>query len=251
MRKYLPSAMAFLFLIVIWEGIVRVFGVEKYILPSPILIFKALMDTRHILWQHSIQTIKEALLGFGLAIALGTVLAVLMNLLSFFKKTIYPLVVVSQTIPIMALAPLLVIWFGYGTLPKVIVVTLVCFFPITVSLVEGLDSVEPEMIKLLLAMGASPWQIFITVRFPGAMPSFFSGLKISAAYSIMGAVIGEWLGASRGLGVFMTRSMHSFLTERVFASIIIISLLSLILFGLIELLGRVLMPWNYRTHPWQ
>lgn len=251
MRKYLPPVMAFLILILLWESIVTRFGVEKYILPSPVQIGRALVETRHLLWQHSVQTMMEALLGFGLAIAIGIVLAVLMNLLNFIKKTFYPLVVVSQTIPIMALAPLLVIWFGYGTLPKVVVVTLVCFFPITVSLVEGLESVEPEMIKLLLAMGASPWHIFKAVKFPGAMPAFFSGLKISATYSIMGAVIGEWLGASRGLGVYMTRSMHSFLTERVFASIIVISLLSLILFGLIEFMGRILMPWNYQTPPWQ
>jgi ABC-type nitrate/sulfonate/bicarbonate transport system permease component len=151
----------------------------------------------------------------------------------------------------MAVAPLFIIWFGYGILPKIMVVALVCFFPITVSLVEGMEAADRDMIKLLEAMGASPWQVFKMVSFPGALPSFFSGLKISAAYSIMGAVIGEWLGASKGLGVYMTRSMKSFLTDRVFASIVVISILSLFLFGIIVLIARLLMPWYYRKMPWQ
>ena len=128
---------------------------------------------------------------------------------------------------------------------------LVCFFPITVSLVEGLESSDADMIKLLLVMGASRWQIFTKVQFPGALPSFFAGMKIAATYSIMGAVIGEWLGASAGLGIYMTRSMHSFLTDQVFAAIAVISFLSILLFGLIEGAGRLVMPWYYTGAPWQ
>jgi ABC-type nitrate/sulfonate/bicarbonate transport system permease component len=178
-------------------------------------------------------------------------LAMVMSLIDIVKETIYPLVIVSQTVPIIALSPLLIIWFGYGILPKVMVVTLVCFFPITVSFFEGLAKVDADTVKVLEAMGASKFQVFRKVQFPAALPALFSGLKISAAYSVMGAVIGEWLGASKGLGIFLTRSMHSFQTEQVFAAIIVISVLSLIFFGLVEITGRLCMPWYYKDYKWQ
>lgn len=251
MRKHLLSLIFFIILLIMWELLVRYFQIENYILPAPSQIGIALYNTAPLLWQHSIQTAKEAVLGFALAVGCGLFLAVWMGLLPALKRTLYPLVVVSQTVPIIALAPLLIIWFGYGMLPKVVVVALVCFFPITVSLVEGLGTIDPDMIKLLLVMGASRRQIFWKVQFPGALPSFFAGMKIAATYSIMGAVIGEWLGASTGLGIYMTRSMHSFLTEQVFAAIAVISFLSILLFGLIEGAGRLLMPWYYPRIPWQ
>jgi ABC-type nitrate/sulfonate/bicarbonate transport system permease component len=244
MKRYGASVGFFIFMLVIWEAVVRLFGIAEFILPSPLRIGEALSETSALLWEHSLQTIIEVLWGFSLAILAGVVLAMLMGLFPIIKKVLYPLLVLSQTIPIMAVAPLLIIWFGYNLLPKVMVAALVCFFPITVSLVEGLEAVDKDIMKLLLAMGASPWQIFKTVQLPGALPSFFAGLKISATYSVMGAVIGEWLGASKGLGVFMTRSMHSFLTAQVFASIVVISLLSLIFFGLISVLARIIMPWH-------
>lgn len=251
MRKYLSSVGLFLVLIVFWEVIVRVRQIEKFILPAPSQIGLALADTWELLLDHSLWTILEASQGFLLAIGVGIGLAVLMGLVPGIRKALYPLLVISQTIPIIAIAPLLVIWFGFGILPKVMVVALVCFFPITVSLAEGMEAADSDMVKLLQGMGASPWQIFKTVRFPGAMPSFFAGLKISATYSVMGAVIGEWLGASKGLGIFMTRSMHSFSTVRVFAAIVVISVLSLLFFSLIEVLGRLLMPWNYQKMSWK
>jgi len=246
MKKILPPVIVLVFTCVIWELLVRLLQVDKFILPSPGQIIQALVATYSLLWSHSLQTMGEALLGFAAAVAVGVVLGLLMGLAPLVKRAFYPLLIVSQTIPIIALAPLLIIWFGYETLPKVIVVALVCFFPVAVSLVEGLAAADPDMIKLLLAMGATPWQVMTKVRLPGALPAFFAGLKISATYSIMGAVIGEWLGASKGLGVYMTRSMHSFLTERVFAAIVIISLLSLFLFSVIEGLGRICMPWHYQ-----
>jgi len=246
MRKYLPSLSVFLILLGIWEFIVKCFEIENYILPAPSQIGGALRTTSSLLWQHSLQTVVEALLGFALAVACGLFLAAVMGLAPRVKRTLYPLVIISQTVPIIALAPLMIIWFGYGMLPKVVVVALVCFFPITVSLVEGLGTIDPDMVKLLLVMGASRWQIFKKVQFPGAMPSFFAGMKIAATYSIMGAVIGEWLGASAGLGIYMTRSMHSFLTEQVFAAIVVVSFLSLLLFGFVEGAGRIFMPWYYQ-----
>lgn len=246
MKKYLPSLGLFLFLLFLWEAVVRWLEIKEYILPAPTKIVQSFGETSNLLWEHSVQTINETLLGFFLAIVVGIILAMLMGIFPLIKRSLYPLIVVSQTIPIMAVAPLLIIWFGYQLLPKVMVVALVCFFPITVSLVEGLEAVDRDMENLLLAMGATSWQVFTKVQLPGALPSFFSGLKISATYSIMGAIIGEWLGASKGLGVFMIRSMNSFLTARVFAAIVVISFLSLAFFGLIIVLAHLVMPWHYQ-----
>lgn len=251
MKKYLPPLGVLLLLVLLWEYVVRILHIDKFILPAPSRILEALINSSALLIEHSSFTGKEALLGFLLAVFLGMLLATIMSLIDVVKETIYPLVIVSQTVPIIALSPLLIIWFGYGILPKVMVVTLVCFFPITVSFVEGLAKVDTDIVKVLEAMGASKFQVFRKVQFPAALPALFSGLKISAAYSVMGAVIGEWLGASKGLGIFLTRSMHSFQTEQVFAAIIVISVLSLIFFGLVEIAGRLCMPWYYKDYKWQ
>lgn len=244
MKKYGPSLAFFLLLLFLWEMVVHCWGIEEYILPAPTKIGQALGETAHLLWEHSGHTVIETLGGFFLAIIVGVVLAVFMGVFPLIKRVLYPLVVVSQTVPIIAVAPLFIIWFGYGLLPKVMVVTLICFFPITLSLVEGIAALDQDLLKLLAAMGASRWQIFKLVQFPGALPAFFSGLKISATYSIMGAIIGEWLGASKGLGVFMLRSMHSFLTARVFAAIVVVSFLSLVFFGIVAGGAYWLMPWS-------
>jgi ABC-type nitrate/sulfonate/bicarbonate transport system permease component len=251
MKKLIPSFIFFSFLVLLWEYIVKILQIEKFILPRPSVILEALVHSCSILLEHSGHTAAEAFIGFSLAIVAGMIIAMIISLITIVKKTLYPLVIISQTVPIMALAPLLIIWFGYGILPKVIVVALVCFFPITVNLVEGLAKVDTDVIRLLQAMGANKAQIFLKVQLPAAMPSLFSGLKISATYSIMAAVIAEWLGASRGLGIYLTRSMHSFQTEQVFAAIIVISGLSLIFVALVEVVGRIMMPWYYQNIQWQ
>lgn len=251
MKRYLLPLGVLLLLVMLWEYAVRILHIDKFILPAPSRILEALINSSALLIEHSSFTGKEALLGFLLAVFLGMFLATVMSLIDIVKETIYPLVIVSQTVPIIALSPLLIIWFGYGILPKVMVVTLVCFFPITVSFFEGLAKVDADTVKVLEAMGANKLQVFRKVQFPAALPALFSGLKISAAYSVMGAVIGEWLGASKGLGIFLTRSMHSFQTEQVFAAIIVISVLSLIFFGIVEITGRLCMPWYYKDYKWQ
>ena len=168
----------------------------------------------------------EAIIGFTLSIAFAFALAWLMDSVSLVRRALYPLLVTSQTIPIISVAPLFLIWFGYGLVPKVLVVVLVCFFPVVVSFLQGLAAVDTEMIDLLRSMGAPPLLIFRLAKLPAALPMFFSGLKIAATYSIMGAVIGEWLGAEAGLGYYMTLSQRSFLTARVFAIIAVITVLS-------------------------
>jgi len=163
------------------------------------------------------------------------------------KRLIYPLIVASQTIPIISVAPLFIIWFGYGMLPKIIVVFLVCFFPVTISLLGGLAAVDREYIELFRSMQAGRVDIFRMVKLPLALPAFFSGLKISTAYSVMGAVIGEWLGAKQGLGTYMTLSQRSFEVDRVFAAILAVTLLSAVLFAAVVLIERLVIPWKRLT----
>jgi len=231
-------------LLIIWELAVESGIVPKYVLPSPSDVLTAFFQDLPVMAPHILITVKEALVGFITAVAFSVVLAVLMDSIAAVKKAVYPILVVSQTVPIIALAPLFVIWFGWGQLPKVIVVILVCFFPIVISLLEGLSSVDPDMLNLLRSMGARRIQIFRLLKFPASAVNFFSGLRIAATYSIMGAVIGEWLGGEKGLGLYMLRVKHSYALDRMFAAILAIVVLSMILFKLITLLQDVSMPWN-------
>lgn len=234
-------------LILIWQLVVDRGLIPRFILPSPYDVIKTTITTFGDLKKHILITLLEAGTGFTIAVFLSLFLAVLMDSVDIIKKAIYPLLIISQTVPIIALAPLFVIWFGFGLLPKVIVVVLVCFFPIVVSLLDGLQSVDIDVVNLMKSMGASKIKIFTLVKFPASMISFFSGLRIAATYSIMGAVIGEWLGGENGLGVYMMRVKHSYAMDKVFAVIFIIILLSMTLFKLIDLIQYISMPWN-RSH---
>ncbi len=231
-------------LLAVWEGGTAVSGIEKWILPAPSLIALSLWEQKELLAEHTMRTLLETVLGLAAAILLSVIIATFLDVSEWLRKAIYPILVISQTVPIIALAPLFMLWFGYGILPKVIIVALVCFFPITISLAEGYRFTDKEMIRLMETMGAGRMQIFRMVKLPAALPYFFSGLRIAGTYSVMGAVIGEWLGASKGLGIYLTRASQSYLTERVFAAIIVIVILSLVIFGIIELLGRLMMPWH-------
>ncbi|MGM0922215.1 MAG: ABC transporter permease [Bacillota bacterium] len=235
--------LSFLFL---WELAVIVSKVEKWILPRPTHIFITLAEMRGTIGGHILQTMAEAVLGLLIAVTAGVLIAILIDMSHWVRKAVEPLLVLSQTIPIIALAPLLIIWFGFGIFPKVIVVALVCFFPIAINLSDGFRLIDRDMVKLMRTLGASRRQMFIKLKLPAATPFFFSGLKIAGTYSVMGAVIGEWLGASKGLGILLTRSSQSFLTDKVFATIVLIVGLSLIIFALIEILARIMMPWKYK-----
>jgi ABC-type nitrate/sulfonate/bicarbonate transport system permease component len=252
-RLYAPPLVLILLLLVAWQLGTWLMQIPKWLLPSPAQIVRAGYEARELLGPHTWQTLKETWLGLGLALVVGLCLAVVVDSSSLLRRTVYPLLVTSQTVPVLALAPLLIIWFGYGILPKVIVVALVCFFPIAVSTADGLRVADPDLIALLRAMGANRRQIFLKVRVPGALPSFFSGLKIAITYSVVGAVIGEWVGASRGLGIFMIRSSKNFLTDRVFAAIAVTSLLSILMFAVVMLLERSVLPWYYaqREEVWE
>jgi ABC-type nitrate/sulfonate/bicarbonate transport system permease component len=241
-------------LLVLWEWACWHWQIPVWLLPAPSRIIRAAVDARTVLGPHIRQTLMETCLGLILALVTGVGLAIIIDVSATLRRAIYPLLVVSQTVPIIAIAPLLVIWLGYGILPKVIVVCLVCFFPIVVSTSDGLKSADPDLIALLRTMGATRYQIFRNVRAPGALPSFFSGLKIAITYSVIGAVIGEWVGASQGLGVFMLRASNSFRTDWVFAAVAIASLLSIIFFLGVTVLERAALPWYYssaRQEQWE
>ncbi|MBU3092811.1 ABC transporter permease [Clostridium sp. CM028] len=233
-----------LIILFIWQIAVDKWKVPQYILPSPKDIISTLVNIVPSITKHIYATLYEALIGFAISILIALILAILMDNVKIIKKCIYPILVVSQTVPIIALAPLFIIWFGFGILPKIIVVVLVCFFPIVVSLIDGLESVDADMVNLLKTMGASKFQIFTMVKLPSSTVNFFSGLRIAATYSIMGAVIGEWLGGDKGLGVYMIRAKNSYALDKVFAVIIIIVILSMGLFGLLNLLQYFFTPWT-------
>ncbi|MBN1399245.1 MAG: ABC transporter permease [Anaerolineae bacterium] len=240
--------------LVIWQLAVWYWEIEDYLLPSPLAISAAAREALNLLGGHLWQTAQETLWGFGLALTVGLILGLLIDWFPWVRNALYPLLVASQTVPIVAIAPLLVIWFGYGIWPKIIVVGLVCFFPIVVNTADGLRTVDPELTALLRSMGASRRTIFFLVRLPGAMPLVFSGIKIAITYSVVGAIMGEWVGASKGLGIFMLRSTNSFRTDWVFVSIAVTAALSLLLFGLVAGIERLSLRWYYtaaRREQWE
>ncbi|WP_291649149.1 ABC transporter permease [Clostridium sp.] len=233
-----------LILLIIWEFIVNVGGIEKYILPAPTDVIEVLIKDFKTMIPHILATLYEGMLGFLIAIALSIILAVIMDMVPLIKRALYPVLVISQTIPTVALAPLFIIWFGFGALPKIIVVVIVCFFPIVISIVDGLEGVDKDLINHFKLMGSSKLNVFLHLKLPYGMINFFSGMRIAATYSIMGAVIGEWLGGDKGLGVYMTRARSAYALDKMFASIVIIVVISMGIFLLVSLIEKVFTPWN-------
>jgi ABC-type nitrate/sulfonate/bicarbonate transport system permease component len=227
-----------------WEIGVRVDDTPRWLLPRPSDIARELVESRALLWRHTWTTLQEVLAGYALAVVLGVLLAVVIASSRVVERALYPAIVASQAVPIIALAPILLIWFGYGMTPKVIVVVLTCFFPIAVAMVDGLRAAETDTLALLRSMGAGRWQVLRIVRVPAALPHLFSGLRIAAAVSVIGAIVGEWVGASEGLGYLMTRSSAQFQTARLFAAVLIAALLGVALFVTVALAERVLVPWR-------
>ena len=242
-RIAVPVA-AVLLLLAFWEASCRLGVVPAYLLPAPSQVLAALVKDAPLVGSHTLTTLVEAASGLLIGIVLGFVLALCMDRFETFSLALQPLVTVSQTIPTIAIAPLLVLWFGYGLLPKVVLVVLVTFFPVAVSLLQGFRSVDPDQIELLRTMHASEWQILRYVKLPAAAEPFFAGLKISATYAIVATVIAEWLGGFSGLGVYMTRVRKSFSYDKMFASIVVISALSLALMGAVRALERACLPWK-------
>ena len=233
--------------LIIWQALCTFNVVPKFMLPSPLDVIKAFISDFPLLLSHSGVTLIEACLGLTIGVMLGFVSAAVMDAIPFVKKALYPILVLTQTIPPVAIAPLLILWFSYGIAPKVILVVLVAYFPMAVGLLEGFQSVDTDMIKLMKTMKANKWQIFWNVKFPSALGQFFSGLKIAVAYSVVGAVIAEWLGGFNGLGVYMTRVKKSMSYDKMFAVIFFVSAISLLLMEVVKLIQYSSMPWERKN----
>ncbi len=243
-KKVMAPVCAVVALIALWQAVCSAGLVPNFMLPSPVEVVQALVEDFPLLMSHTWTTLAEAALGLAIGVAIGFVFAVLMDKFETFYLAFDPLLTVSQTIPTVAIAPLLVLWFGYDLLPKVLLVILTTFFPVTVALASGFRSVDPDQVDLLRTMNATEWQIFRYAKLPAAADQFFSGLRISATYAIVGAVISEWLGGFTGLGVYMTRVRKNFEYDRMFAVIIITSALSLLLMKAVDIIQNLCMPWK-------
>lgn len=230
--------------VLLWELGVRAFDVPEFVLPAPSGILAEFWLQRSQLMQASLVTLWAVLAGFGLAVVVSVPLAFLIVFSRHFEKAVYPLLVFSQTIPKIAIIPVFVVWFGFGVLPRVLVAFLICFFPIVIDSVVGLRSVQPEAIDLIKSMGGSKFEVFRRVRVPNALPYFFAGLKVAMTLAVVGAIVGEFVGSTSGLGFIIVQASGFLNTRLMFAAILAISLIGVALFYVIDLLERLLVPWH-------
>ncbi len=253
-RDVVPPTALIVLLVTGWYFLAKVSGLSSFILPTPLEVIEAGWKTRDLLLNAVGVTLIATGTGLALALVAGTGIAALIDFWPLARRALYPILVVSQTIQILAIAPILVIWFGFGLTPSILIVVLFCFFPLAVSTADGLISSDPELIALLRAMGATRRQVWRMVRMPSALPSFFSGLRMAVTYSVVAATIGEWVGGSEGLGMYMLRSKNALATDQVFVAMFITSLLSIALFMLVYGIERLALPWYHsteRTEQWE
>lgn len=227
-----------------WQIVVRLAHVPDYLFPAPSAVATALASDRGLLASAAVVTLREVLLGYLLAVAVALVLAVLLHFSALLRQALLPLLVLSQTVPTVLLAPILAVLLGYGIGPKLIVVAVVCFFPIVVNTVDGLRSTDAELVRMMRTLDGTRWAIFRRVEWPGALPALFSGARIAATYAAVGAVFGEWTGSSSGLGFVMLQAEPALQTARIFAAVLILSAIALALYGVVSLGERLIVPWN-------
>lgn len=233
-------------LIGIWQLYCRLTGIADYTLPAPSDIALRMAEDRARLWLHFTATLKLSLMGLGLGLLVGAAIAVVIHSVPLLREAVAPLLVISQNIPLIALGPLLMIWFGFGLTPKLILLVIVCFFPVTISMLTGLGQAEPHLREYLGMIGASNWERMKRLEFPASLPYLFSGLKIAATYVVSSAIVAEWLGANRGIGYYLQLRFKGFDAAGVFGSIVCIIALSLVFFGAVALLERVVIRWRPR-----
>ena len=242
--RYLLGALLIALFVLAWQGVASLESVDDLTLASPVETFEALRDDWSLLWDNALVTLVEVVLGLALATLIGVSFALAMHLVRPLRDAAYPLLVGSQAIPVVVLAPIFVLAFDYGIGPKLAIVALICFFPITVNLLDGLRSVEPDLLKLMRSLGSSRLRTLRSVEFPSALPFLFSGLKVAATVSVIGAVFGEWAGADEGLGRLVLLGNNQLQTPRVYAGIVLLTLMAVALFALVVLAERVACPWN-------
>jgi putative hydroxymethylpyrimidine transport system permease protein len=251
-RKYLAPAVVILVLLGAWEIAARwdwisnALNIEDFLVPAPSDIAKSLWEDRSLLGSNAWVTLKEVLLGFAIAAAAGIGFALLIHLSETARRAVYPLLVASQTIPIVILAPILVVWFGFGLTPKLVIVALICFFPITVNMLDGLRSVDPDLTKMLRSLGAGRLQRLWRAEIPTALPYAFSGARVAITVSVIGAVFAEYVGSSEGLGHLINQAQAQLLTARSFAAVVVLSAMAILLFALVSLIERKVITWDSR-----
>jgi ABC-type nitrate/sulfonate/bicarbonate transport system permease component len=239
----LPPFLIVGLLIALWQLYSNLSGIGNDALPAPSRVLSVTWDNRGDLWANTLPTLRATLLGFALSLTVGFALAVLVDSSAHLRRALMPVLVASQTLPIVAIAPLMVLWFGFGLTPKILIVALVTFFPITVAFAEGFASSEPGTEALLRSMGASRARIFRSVRLPTSLPFFFAGLRIAITYAVVAAIFAEYAGASEGLGIYMQNAKNSFRTDLVLAAVLVSALLTLALFALTYAIERLAIPW--------
>ncbi|GAA4942752.1 ABC transporter permease [Actinoplanes utahensis] len=239
LKRVLPPAITLILLIAGWQLYTSVSGVDTWLLPSPADIGEAGLLQREALTDHTLATAELTVYGFGAGVATGLLVAVLLHLIPVVRAAVYPLLVISQNVPVIAIAPLLVVWLGFGLAPKIVVIILVCFFPVAVATLDGLRRSDPLIADYLLMSGANRRQLFTKLQWPHALPTMFSGLKIAATYSVFGAIVSEWLGAEKGIGQYMMIQKSAFRADRMFVAIGIVIVLALVIFGLVVLLEKL------------
>jgi ABC-type nitrate/sulfonate/bicarbonate transport system permease component len=250
MRRWLLPALLLAALLALWQiacstgAIADALNLEPYLVPSPTEIASSLWKNRELLAENAWVTLREMLLGILAALAVGVGFAILMHLSRLLRDAAYPLVVASQTIPILVISPILVVWFGYGITPKIVIVALICFFPITVNALDGLRSVDPEAVKMMRSLNASRWQRFRRVEAPAALPNLFTGIKIAVVIAPIGAVFAEWAGSDAGLGRLILSDSAYFEVARQFATVVVLSAMALALIGLTALIERRVVSWR-------
>lgn len=241
-RRIVMPLLVFVLVIGGWELYVRIFDISLYILPSPSKIIKALVENFDILMQHSFVTLEESLLGLVISTVFAILISIGMDLSKNFKISIYPYLIVTQTVPVMVLGPLFSIWFGFDLLPKVLIVIFMCFFPIAISFTDALGQVNEKEINLLRSFGANLFQIYKIVKIPSGAIGLFSGLKVAATYCVGGAIVGEWLSSRAGLGYYMLRVKNGYMLDKVFACVLMIIFWSILLNSGVTLLEKIMFP---------
>ena len=244
LRGVLPPVIVLLIVAAIWDLVIHLGNVQNYIFPSLESVFRSLYDNwSPVLASATWVTGKEMLLGFLISIAVAAAISLGLHLSATLRNAIYPLLIGSQAIPIVVIGPILAIIFGYGIQPKLIIVAISCFFPIVVSLVDGLASVDPDLIKVMRTLDGSRLATLLRVEMPSALPSFFSGMRIAAVYAPIGAVFGEYAGSQNGLGYVLVQATPQLNTDLVFAAVFLLTVMSILLFVLLSVLERVCVPW--------
>jgi ABC-type nitrate/sulfonate/bicarbonate transport system permease component len=246
-RRVLPPLVFSLLVVGAWQAYTELADINPLLLPSPLEVGTSVVDNASLFARNAVVTLQEILVGFVLGAAAGIALAILLTWSRLAERAVYPWLVASQMVPIVAVAPILVVWFGFTIVPKVIVVTLVCFFPVVVNTTDGLKAVDPEMVRLMRTLGMSKLRIMRSVRVPSALPYVFSGLKVAMALSVIGAVFGEWVGASEGLGYLMLALNNQLATVDLFAAVLVLSLMGIALFFLVGLVERLVIPWHHES----